>query len=75
MFLGLEKPWEKIFWRPYLYKIWVFMESHMALALFLRCFIEVFSRARNVLPRIFSFCARQKIERSWDCGGRLSQVM
>jgi hypothetical protein len=45
MFLGLEKPWEKIFWRPYLYKILVFMESYRALMLFLLCFVEVFSRA------------------------------
>jgi hypothetical protein len=72
MFLGLEMPWEKIFWRPYLYKILVFMESYRALMLFLPCFVEVFSRARNVLLSIFSQLRRLKTELSLKCGGRLS---
>ena len=73
MFLGLEMPWVKHFWRPYLYKIWGFMEHYMAQMQFLLCFSDVFSRARNVLPSTFSLCTRQKIERSWDCGGRIDE--
>jgi hypothetical protein len=34
------------------------MEQPSAQELFLPCFVEGFSRARNVLPSTFSFCTR-----------------
>jgi hypothetical protein len=72
MFLGLEMPSGICVWRPYLYKILVFMEQAEAERLFLLCFARVFSRARNVLPSTFSKVKTQLTNLKADCGGRLT---
>jgi hypothetical protein len=69
MFLGLEMPSGICVWRPYLYKILVFVEQAEAERLFLLCFAGVFSRARNVLPSTFLLSKVYEGRRSWNCGG------
>lgn len=61
IFLGLEMSGAKFFWRPYLNKICVFMKASAAERLFLPCFVEGFSRARNVFAkRIFTVSGAEK---------------
>jgi hypothetical protein len=53
MFLHVEMPWAKFFWRPYLCKISVLMEQAITDSGFLLCFSGVFSSCRNVFAITF----------------------
>jgi hypothetical protein len=61
IFRHAEMSGAKFFWRPYLYKIWVFMERVKADNGFSLCFDGVFSTCRNVFPMTFLHVEKLKL--------------